>query len=73
MLRMLTQHFHHLYRVIGIEGACSHNGRKSFITNLALKGVVRVLMSLAGHRNIATTQVYIECNDNQKRAAVELV
>ena len=69
----LTQHFHHLYRNVGIEGASSHSGRRSFITNLASKGVgVRVLMSLAGHRNIATTQVYIDCNDNQKRAAVEL-
>ena len=69
----LTQHFHHLYRAVGIEGASSHSGRRSFITNLASKGVgVRVLMSLAGHRNIATTQAYIDVNDNQKRAAVEL-
>ncbi len=70
----LTQHFHHLYHAVGIEGASSHSGRRSFITNLASKGVgVRVLMSLAGHRNIATTQRYIDCNDNQKRAAVEMV
>jgi integrase/recombinase XerD len=69
----LTQHFHHLYRAVGIEGASSHSGRRSFITNLASKGVgVRVLMSLAGHRNIGTTQAYIDVNDNQKRAAVEL-
>lgn len=70
----LTQHFHHLYRAVGIEGASSHSGRRSFITNLASKGVgVRVLMSLAGHKNISTTQAYIDVNDNQKRAAVELV
>jgi integrase/recombinase XerD len=69
----LAQHFHHLYRAVGIEGASSHSGRRSFITNLASKGVgVRVLMSLAGHRNISTTQAYIDVNDNQKRAAVEL-
>ena len=70
----LAQYFHHLYREVGIEGASSHSGRRSFITNLASKGVgVRVLMSLAGHRNIATTQIYIDVNDNQKRAAVELL
>lgn len=70
----LTQHFHHLYRKVGIEGASSHSGRRSFITNLASQGVsVRVLMSLAGHRNISTTQAYIDVNDNQMRAAVELV
>jgi integrase/recombinase XerD len=70
----LTQHFHHLYRAVGIEGASSHSGRRSFITNLASKGVgVRVLMTLAGHRNIGTTQAYIDVNANQLRAAVELV
>ena len=69
----LAQHFHHLYRAVGIEGASSHSGRRSFITNLASKGVgVRVLMSLAGHRNISTTQAYIDVNDDMKRKAVEL-
>jgi integrase/recombinase XerD len=70
----LTQHFHHLYRAVGIEGASSHSGRRSFITNLASKGVgVKVLMTLAGHRHIGTTQAYIDVNSNQLRAAVELV
>ncbi len=70
----LTQYFHHMYRAVGLEGASSHSGRRSFITNLASKGVgVRVLMSLAGHRNISTTQAYIDINDNQKRAALELI
>ena len=69
----LTQHFHFLYRRAGIDGASSHSGRRSFITNLASKGVsVRVLMSLAGHRSIGTTQAYIDINDNMLRSAVEL-
>jgi len=33
---------------------------------------VRVLMSLAGHKNISTTQCYIDVNDDMKRRAVEL-
>jgi integrase/recombinase XerD len=33
----------------------------------------RVLASLAGHRSIATTQCYIDVNDEMKRQAVELV
>lgn len=70
----LCQHFYNLYRNAGIDGASSHSGRRSFITNLANKGVgVRVLMALAGHRNISTTQVYIDVNDSMQRAAVELV
>lgn len=70
----LAQHFHYLYRNAGIEGATSHSGRRTFITNLAAKGVgVRVLMGLAGHRNISTTMCYIDCNDDMKRKAVELL
>ena len=69
----LTQHFHFLFKRAGIAGASSHSGRRSFITNLASKGVsVRVLMSLAGHRSIGTTQAYIDINDNMLRSAVEL-
>ncbi len=70
----LAQHFHYLYLKAGIDGASSHSGRRTFITNLASKGVgVRVLMSLAGHQNISTTQRYIDITDDMKRRAVELV
>ena len=70
----LCQHFYHLYEQVGIDGASSHSGRRSFITNLANKGVgVRVLMALAGHRNISTTQAYIDVNDSMQRAAVDLL
>lgn len=70
----LTQYFFHLYRDAGFVNASSHSGRRTFITRLASKGVgVRVLMSLAGHKNISTTQHYIDVNDEMKRAAVELI
>lgn len=70
----LTQFFHYLYRRAGVFGASSHSGRRTFITKLASQGVgVRVLMSLAGHRNISTTQAYIDVNDDMKRKAVELI
>lgn len=70
----LCQHFHWLYRRAGVHGASSHSGRRTFITTLASKGVgVRVLAALAGHRSIATTMVYIDANDDMKRAAVQLI
>jgi integrase/recombinase XerD len=70
----LTQFFHYLYKRAGVDGASSHSGRRTFITNLAAKGVsVRVLMSLAGHKNISTTQSYIDVNDEMLRGAVEMV
>ena len=69
----LTQFFHYLYRSAHVDGATSHSGRRTFITTLANKGVsVRLLASLVGHKNISTTQFYIDVNDDQKRSAVEL-
>ena len=71
---VMAQHFHYLFKSAGIAGASSHSMRRSFITNLAAKGIgVRVLASLAGHRSIAVTQKYIDVNDEMKRNAVELI
>ena len=70
----LCQYFHYLFAHCGIEGASSHSPRRTFITNLAEKGVsVRVLQSICRHANISTTQAYIDVNDAMKRKAVELV
>ena len=70
----LSQEFKTIYQRAGIQGATSHSGRRTFITVLANKGIgVRVLQSLAGHKSIATTQVYIDVNDEMKRAAVNLL
>lgn len=69
----LCQVFLRIYDAAGLDRATSHSGRRTFITMLAHKGVsVRVLAELAGHRSIATTQRYIELNENVLRAAVEL-
>jgi integrase/recombinase XerD len=71
---LLSQHFFWQFKRAGIEGASSHSMRRSFITNLANKGIgVRVLAGLAGHRSIAVTQRYIDVNDDMLRRAVELV
>ncbi len=71
---LMAQHFHYLFKHAGIAGASSHSMRRSFITNLANKGIsVRVLAEISGHRSIAVTQKYIDVNDDMKRHAVELV
>jgi integrase/recombinase XerD len=70
----LCQLFHKIYKDCYMTGATSHSGRRTFITKLADKGVgVRVLMALAGHKSIATTQRYIELNPTIMKAAVELI
>jgi integrase/recombinase XerD len=69
----LAQMFMSIYRRANVQGASSHSGRRSFITNLANKGIgVRLLASLAGHKSVAVTMKYIDCNDEQKRNAVNL-
>ena len=70
----LTQYFFYLYRAVGLEGASSHSGRRSFLTGLANKGTaIHILKSLAGHRNISTTAAYLYSSPDQLKAAVELV
>jgi integrase/recombinase XerD len=70
----LAQYFLFLYRSVGIEGASSHSGRRSFLTHLANKGTsIHILKSLAGHRNISTTAAYLYSSPDQLKAAVELV
>ena len=70
----LCQLMHNIYKRSQMTGASSHSGRRGFITKLADKGVgVRVLMALAGHKSIATTQRYIELNPSIMRTAVELI
>jgi integrase/recombinase XerD len=70
----LTQVVNGIYRNAGLDGCSSHTGRRTFLTNLAEKGVsVRVMMALAGHRNMATTQRYLDLRPGVLRNAVELV
>lgn len=68
----LTQHFHYLYKRVGLDGASSHSSRRTFITNLANKGIgVRVIMGLSGHKALSSVQCYIDCNSELMRNAVE--
>ena len=70
----LSQAFALLYEGAGLEGASSHSGRRTFLTNLANKGTaIHLLKTLAGHRSIQTTATYLYSSPSQLKAAVELV
>jgi len=70
----LTQHFHYLYKRVGLDCASSHSSRRTFITTLANKGIgVRVIMGLSGHKALSSVQCYIDCNSELMRNAVEMV
>lgn len=69
----LGQTLTQIYQASGIEGASSHSGRRSFLTNLANKGTaIHLLKTLAGHRNISTTAAYLYSSPAQLRAVVEM-
>lgn len=70
----LCQLIGQLYRQAGLDGATSHSGRRWFITRLSSRGTsVSVIMRLAGHKNLATTQRYVEVSEAQMRTAVDLL
>ena len=70
----LAQVFARIYASVGFTDASSHSGRRWFITELAKKGVTsKTIMELAGHKQLSTTQRYIEVTDQMKAEAVQLL
>ena len=70
----MVQAFARVFHAAGIEDASSHSGRRWFITKLAHSGISpKVIMELAGHKQLTTTQRYIDVTDEQKRNAVEVL
>ena len=68
------QMFHYWYKDCDIAHGSSHSGRRSFITNLANKGVsIHVLKELAGHRSIVVTEKYIAKNPAVLHASVNML
>lgn len=68
------QMFHYWYKDCNIVHGSSHSGRRSFITNLANKGVaIHVLKELAGHRSIVVTEKYIAKNPAVLHASVNML
>jgi integrase/recombinase XerD len=70
--------FHTRFAELGLTGASSHSGRRTFITNGAKKitqagGSLRDIQELAGHSSLATTQRYIEGDTDAKRKVIGLL
>jgi integrase len=70
--------FGDLYRALGLAGASSHSGRRTFVTKAAKAAVsaggsLRDVQQLVGHASLATTQRYIEGNSEAKRKLVNMI
>lgn len=66
------------YRALGYQGASSHSGRRTAITNWARRisnvgGSLRDVQLLAGHSALGTTQRYIEADAQAMRRVVDLL
>ena len=54
-----------------IKGASSYSGRRQFLTDLADKGInVYVIKALARHKDISTSQRYIDYKESKLRNAL---
>lgn len=59
----IARKFIDIYEAAGMDNASSHTGRRSLITKLAYKGIdINTIRQIAGHKDISTTQRYIEEN-----------
>ena len=70
--------FSRWYSDMNFIGCSSHSGRRTFITNLSKKislvgGTLRDVQSLVGHKNLQTTQRYIEVDTDCQRELVNLI
>ena len=70
--------FQRWYADLGFVGCSSHSGRRTFITNASRKigqfgGSLRDVQILAGHRNLQTTQRYIEYDSESHRLIVDAI
>ena len=70
--------FKNWYKDLGFVGCSSHSGRRTFITNASKKislvgGSLRDIQVMAGHKNLQTTQRYIDYDTDCQRRIVDLV
>lgn len=70
--------FKNWYQDLGFVGCSSHSGRRTFITNGSKKislagGSLRDIQILAGHKNLQTTQRYIDYDTESQRKIVDLI
>jgi len=70
--------FQRWYRDLGFVGYSSHSGRRTFIIDLSKKvslvgGSLRDVQTLVGHKNLQTTQRYVEVDTDCQRKMVDLI
>jgi len=67
--------FKRLYSKLGFNGCSSHSGRRTFVLTCAKKitqagGSLRDVMQLAGHKNLKSTEGYIDVDVDAQRNVI---
>jgi integrase len=76
--RSVVNWFARTYGELGLDGCSSHSGRRTFITRTArlvskAGGSLRDVQILVGHRDLATTQLYIDGDTDAQRRLVRML
>lgn len=76
--RSIVNWFARTYAAVGLTGCSSHSGRRTFITRSArliakAGGSLRDIQELVGHRDLSTTQRYIEGDRDAQRKLIRLI
>ena len=76
--RSIVNWFKAIYVELGLAGCSSHSGRRTFITLSArlvsrAGGSLRDVMELAGHRQLTTTERYVEGDRDAQRRLVGML
>lgn len=76
--RSVVNWFRATYAELGFAGCSSHSGRRTFITRSArllarTGGSLRDIQELVGHRDLGTTQRYIEGDRDAQRKLIRLL
>ena len=76
--RSVVNWFASVYAALHLDGCSSHSGRRTFITRSArllarTGGSLRDIQQLVGHRDLATTQRYIDGDSDAQRKLIRLI
>jgi integrase len=76
--QVIINMFQGWYKKLGFEGASSHSGRRTFITNCARKissagGSIRDVQNLARHSSLQMTQRYIDSDVEAQKKVVNMI
>lgn len=73
----LTMRINRIYKALGMQGASSHSGRRSFITRGARMAnahgcSLKDVQKMAGHQSLVTTQDYIDDTPEQSKLVANM-